>query len=155
MSKVTFVDVAERLQRLREARLECETTCKALKEAENEAAAAVLSWMTANGTCSAKVPGLGTMSRKIDIRVHLSDPALMADFMFKRLSDAHAEGKPLTDHLVLQKTAAQTEMINYARGRLPEGADPNDPASLNKVLEPVGFSARAVESLHFSKERAK
>ena len=155
MPEITFPELADRWRRLHESRMECEATVKALKEAEDAAASSVLSWMAANGQRAASVPGMGTLSSKVNMRIHMVDHELMADFLYKRLKAAEANGWPLVDHLVLQKAAAQSEMLDWARKRLPEGEDAGDPEALNRVLNPVGFAARAVETLGFAKERGK
>lgn len=155
MPELSMSELAGRWRELHDARAECEAAAKSLKEAEDAAAEAILARLAESGMRSAGIPGVGTVAKKVNLRVHLTDHQLMAGFMLKRLSEAAMAGKPLVDHLVLQKAAAQSEMLDWARGRLAEGEDPDNPDALNRVLGPVGFAARAVESLTFSKERGK
>jgi hypothetical protein len=140
---------------LRDRRLACAAAADSLKELEDKAARSVLAWLAANGQKSASIRGLGTVASKINIRVHVGDQERMAGFLYRRLKEAEAGGAPLSDNLVLQRTAAQSELLSWARARLEGGADPDDPSVLNQLLNPLGFTASAVESLHFTKEKSK
>jgi hypothetical protein len=153
MPEMTLPELIRKWYELRDARLECETAAKAVGKSEDAAADAILRWLAASGQRSAGVPGFGTVARKVNIRVQSTDHERMAEFLYQRLQAAKVAGQPLVDHLVLQKAAAQAEMLEWARGKLPADADPGDPEVLNAVLGPAGFTARAVESLHFSRER--
>lgn len=155
MSALTLPDLVARWKELRDARMECESAAKALAGPESEAANTVLQWLAASGQRAASLPGLGTVASKTNIRVYLTDHKLMAEFMLRRLQDAAERGESLVDHLVLQKAAAQSEMLDWARRGIGPEDDGSDPDVLNRVLNPLGFAAKAVESLHFTKEKSK
>ena len=143
---------------IRDQRLELDSISKLLKDGpEKEAADAVTAWLAIHNLRNASCPGLGTAAIRRDTRVELEDHALMARFLRDSLNEAAERGEPLLDRLCLQKRAAQGEMLDYAKRILSERgagkADLDDADKLNEILNPLGFSARCVESLHFTKER--
>ena len=143
---------------LREQRLELEHLADEIKNGPEAAASdSVLAWLASSGLKHAACPGLGTAAIRRDIRVDVEDHALMANHLRNSLNEAHERGEPLLDRLCLQRRAAQGSMLDHARAILERAGHPKDAFEdidkLNNILKPLGFVARGVESLHFTKER--
>jgi hypothetical protein len=91
---------------LRNLRLKNEKVAEEIKKGvEAQAEARILSWLAQHGVSSSRVAGLGTVARRGNLTVMLTDADEAWGFMYDQIKQAESAGAPLTNHLFLQKRA--------------------------------------------------
>ena len=78
--------------------------------------------LEAQGLESCKEGGY-TLSRKHTVRAEVTDHTKLQECMFNLMSAAKAEGRPLQDGVLLQRTVSKSAVIDYIRHVLSLQAD--------------------------------
>jgi hypothetical protein len=133
----------------REQRSELERLAAAIKKGpEAEAKSAVLEELAVRGQMSAKLEGgLGTVARMFKKTVIMSDAEAACRHMLGEMKIAEEDGRPLSDHLVTQKTPLKTAVLAWAEERLAAANKENTMENLSAALRPIGFNVILSEDL--------
>ena len=107
---------------VREKRAQLEKKAAELKEIEANIKAEILMNLEAQGLESCKEGGY-TLSRKHTVRAEVTDHTKLQECMFNLMSAAKAEGRPLQDGVLLQRTVSKSAVIDYIRHGLSLQAD--------------------------------
>lgn len=99
---------------VREKRAQLEKKAAQLKEIEAGIKAEILMNLESQGLESCKEGGY-TLSRKHTVRAEVSDHTKLQECMFNLMSTAKAEGRPLQDGVLLQRTVSKSAVIDYIR----------------------------------------
>lgn len=103
--------------KVREARATYEKNAAILKEKENQLKGEMLAELSAAGVESISEGGF-TIFKKHSIRAEVTDHDLLQENMFALMCKAHAEGRPLQDGLLLQRTVAKNTVLDLIHSRL-------------------------------------
>ena len=96
---------------VREKRAQLEKKAAELKEIEAKIKAEILMNLEAQGLESCKEAGY-TLSRKHTLRAEVADHTKLQECMFNLMSAAKAEGRPLQDGVLLQRTVSKSAVID-------------------------------------------
>lgn len=135
-------------------RKELETLAKRIKdEKETEAMRRILEYLDLSGQDGVKLAGGGgTVSKKTSTHVRLQDAELACRYMFEQMKAAEAQGEPLMDSLIFQKTPLKTFAMELAEETLRAAGRPVDVNSINEVIGGLGLKAYAEVGLSYTKK---
>lgn len=112
-----LLEYIEKYQEVRDARAKLERSVEKLKETETQLKASMLASLDASGLDSIKEGGY-TVFKKHNIRAEITDHAKLQGVMYDLMTQAHNEGRPLQDGLLLQRTVAKTTVLDLIHSRL-------------------------------------
>lgn len=135
---------------VREARAKFEKQAQFLKEKENELKAQMLAELSAHGLDSLTEDGY-TIFKKHNIRAEVIDHAQLQEVMYDLMTKAKAEGRPLQDGLLLQRTVSKSSVIDLIHERLGLKADEEmDVNAQNTIDEATKLGLRLVDNIDIS-----
>lgn len=120
----------ELLQKLKEARSRLEKQAEELKRHENLIKADILMELDKQGLDAIKECGY-TLSRKHNLRCEIADHAALQLAMYNLMTQAKADGRPLQDGMLFQRTVSKTAVTDLLKAQLgllsDDALDPNSP----------------------------
>jgi hypothetical protein len=136
--------------KVRDARASLEKQASALKDKEEELKASMLAELNAVGVDSISEGGY-TIFKKHNVRAEITDHASLQEAMYQLMTQAKAEGRPLQDGLLLQRTVAKTTVIDLIASRLGLNADEDlDVNAQNTIDEANKLGIRLVDKIDVS-----
>ena len=136
--------------KVRDARASLEKQASALKDKEEELKAGMLAELNAVGVDSISEGGY-TIFKKHNVRAEITDHASLQEAMYQLMTQAKAEGRPLQDGLLLQRTVAKTTVIDLIASRLGLNADEDlDVNAQNTIDEANKLGIRLVDKIDVS-----
>ena len=133
-----------------EARREAEAAAEQCRKREKELQAEIMEHMILTGQRSVGLPEC-TVSIKARNTGTLMEHEKACRFMYEGMKAAEAEGSPLVNHLVLQKRAAQNDMLDWAKEDLKRRGVAEDFNSIKDTLNSVGFDYQTANELSYAK----
>lgn len=136
--------------KVRDARASLEKQASVLKYKEEELKASMLAELNAVGVDSISEGGY-TIFKKHNVRAEITDHASLQEAMYQLMTQAKAEGRPLQDGLLLQRTVAKTTVIDLIASRLGLNADEDlDVNAQNTIDEANKLGIRLVDKIDVS-----
>lgn len=136
--------------KVRDARASLEKQASALKDKEEELKASMLAELNAVGVDSISEGGY-TIFKKHNVRAEITDHTSLQEAMYQLMTQAKAEGRPLQDGLLLQRTVAKTTVIDLIASRLGLNADEDlDVNAQNTIDEANKLGIRLVDKIDVS-----
>lgn len=136
--------------KVRDARASLEKQASALKDKEEELKASMLAELNAVGVDSISEGGY-TIFKKHNVRAEITDHASLQEAMYQLMTQAKAEGRPLQDGLLLQRTVAKTTVIDLIASRLGLNADEDlDVNAQSTIDEANKLGIRLVDKIDVS-----
>lgn len=136
--------------KVRDARASLEKQASALKDKEEELKASMLAELNAVGVDSISEGGY-TIFKKHNVRAEITDHASLQEAMYQLMTQAKAEGRPLQDGLLLQRTVAKTTVIDLIASRLGLNADEDlDVNAQDTIDEANKLGIRLVDKIDVS-----
>lgn len=125
-------------KKIRDARASLEKQALVLKEKEEELKGQMLADLNAHGLESLSEGGF-TVFKKHTIRAEITNHAALQDSMYELMTKARAEGRPLQDGLLLQRTVAKNTVLDLIHSRLglrdDEELDVNSQATIDEAAK--------------------
>jgi len=148
-------DVAAKIEewrKIRAQRLELEALAKKISEGpEANLKAEIITFLDATNQTGARSTA-GTASKTTKRRIQLRDAELACKIMWGKMTDAMTNGLPLSDCLLFQKTAKQSEIDTLVREVLNVSADTDIKLEdFNAVANQLGMEAVENVDLTFKK----
>ena len=135
---------------IREARAKYEKHAQYLKDKEQVLKAEMLAELASKGLDSLTEAGF-TVFKKHTIRAEITDHETLQSAMYELMTQARAEGRPLQDGLLLQRTVAKNTVIDLIHSRLglkeDEDMDVNDPKTIDEASK---LGLRLVDNVDIS-----
>lgn len=136
--------------KVRDARASLEKQASALKDKEEELKASMLAELNAVGVDSISEGGY-TIFKKHNVRAEITDHTSLQEAMYQLMTQAKAEGRPLQDGLLLQRTVAKTTVIDLIASRLGLNADEDlDVNAQDTIDEANKLGIRLVDKIDVS-----
>lgn len=136
--------------KVRDARASLEKQASVLKYKEEELKASMLAELNAVGVDSISEGGY-TIFKKHNVRAEITDHASLQEAMYQLMTQAKAEGRPLQDGLLLQRTVAKTTVIDLIASRLGLNADEDlDVNAQSTIDEANKLGIRLVDKIDVS-----
>lgn len=136
--------------KVRDARASLEKQASVLKYKEEELKASMLAELNAVGVDSISEGGY-TIFKKHNVRAEITDHTSLQEAMYQLMTQAKAEGRPLQDGLLLQRTVAKTTVIDLIASRLGLNADEDlDVNAQNTIDEANKLGIRLVDKIDVS-----
>lgn len=136
--------------KVRDARASLEKQASVLKYKEEELKASMLAELNAVGVDSISEGGY-TIFKKHNVRAEITDHASLQEAMYQLMTQAKAEGRPLQDGLLLQRTVAKTTVIDLIASRLGLNADEDlDVNAQDTIDEANKLGIRLVDKIDVS-----
>ena len=136
--------------KVRDARASLEKQASALKDKEEELKADMLAELNAVGVDSISESGY-TIFKKHNVRAEITDHTSLQEAMYQLMTQAKAEGRPLQDGLLLQRTVAKTTVIDLIASRLGLNADEDlDVNAQSTIDEANKLGIRLVDKIDVS-----
>lgn len=135
---------------IRDARAKLEKQAQYLKEKEQVIKAKLLATLTANGLDSITESGF-TVFKKHNIRAEITNHEALQEVMYNLMTEARAEGRPLQDGLLLQRTVSKSSVVDLIHERLGLKEDEElDVADDTTIAEAAKLGIRLVDNLDIS-----
>jgi hypothetical protein len=156
MSGTDLKDLVVCWRELYAARQELERVSDEIKKHEDNVTAKIIDHMSVHGQDGVKLPdGVGTVTKVIRKTVFMKDAETACKFMYENMKEAAEKGTPFVNHLITQKQAHQSKVMDWAKARLEaDNLNPNDFNNLQKILNSAGFDIHETVKLHFAQARA-
>ncbi|MDR1308943.1 MAG: hypothetical protein LBL95_03440 [Deltaproteobacteria bacterium] len=154
-------DFVRRYAEALERRQACDKASNQLKAVEADLKAKILACLAGRRTLSARLEdGLGTVSRTYRTSVMVADADLLCRVMYDRMSACLAEGRDITDGLMLQRTALKQDALDWAEEELrAEGHEPGQKdfdwaKGMEAKLRTIGMAYVKHEDVSYTRGKA-
>jgi hypothetical protein len=152
-ANVNIEELVALYNKLRQKRSELEKMATEIKSSEENVKAQLLMALDMFGLTSIKSNNT-TISRTSTIRPEIIDHAALQEVMYKLMTEARAEGRPLQDGLLLQRTVAKNSVLAYIREQAglseSDELDVSNP-KVAEIAKSIGLNLRVVTDLSIRK----
>jgi hypothetical protein len=157
---VSLPDLVRKYKEVQAQRLEMDRISDLLKKGpEAKIKEAMIDYLMNSDQLSAKVKVDDynvTLAIKSNKQVRFTDVEKACRHMFENMKVADKEKRPLTDHLLTQKTPLKSEILKWAEGEVEkDGGDPDDTNLLLKKLEQIGFTLALIQDISITQSKGK
>lgn len=146
-------ELVTQYNQLRQKRAELEKMATATKSLEDNIKAKLMMQLDVLGVTSIKANHT-TVSKTSTIRPEIFDHNALQEVMYKLMTDARREGRPLQDGLLLQRTVAKNSVLAYIKEQagLTESDvfDVNNPKVV-EIAKSIGLTLREIPDLSIRK----
>jgi hypothetical protein len=152
--EATIQELVSQWRGFYQQRLELEKLAERIKkEKEIEAMRRVLEYLDLHDQDGVKLAnGGGTVSKRVTTHVRLQDAEVACRYMFERMREADANGTPLMDNLIFQKTPLKTDNLKWAEDKLRADNRPIDVNTINEVIGELGLKVYTEVGLSYTKK---